>query len=59
MSDKKTKIECHLTTKGTDGANSKAVGDLTIPDPDPSIGKKILQEAMEEETEDECQPEDS
>jgi len=59
MSDKKTKVECHLTTKGTDGVNAKVIDDLAVPDPDPSIGKKIIQEAMEEEKEDECQQEDS
>ncbi len=59
MSDEKTKVKCHLTTKGTDGANAKAVEDLAVPDPDPSIGKKIIEEALEEETEDECKSEDS
>jgi hypothetical protein len=52
MSDKKTKVECRLNTRGTDKVNAKVVDDLTIPDPEPTTGKKIIEELMEKETED-------
>jgi len=52
MSDKKTKIECRLTTQGTSKANAKAVDDLKIPDPEPTEGARAIKEATEEETED-------
>lgn len=59
MSDKKTKIDCRLTTSGTGKANEKAVGDLSVPDPDPAVGKQIIEEEMEKDSEDDCQSEDS
>lgn len=59
MSDKKTKIDCRLTTSGTDKANEKAVGDLSVPDPDPSVGKQIIEEVMEKDSDDDGQSADS
>lgn len=59
MSDKKTKIECRLTTSGTEKANEKVVGDLSVPDPDPAVGEKVIKEVMEEDIEDESQSENS
>ncbi len=55
MSDKKTKMECRLTARGTNKANTKAVDDLVVPDPEPAVGERIIREAMEEETEDDNQ----
>ncbi len=52
MSDKKTKVECLLITRGTEKVNTKVIDDLTIPDPEPATGKKIIEELMEKETED-------
>lgn len=49
MSDKKTKVDCKLTTIGTDGANAKIIKDLNIPDPHPAVGKKIIEDAIEDE----------
>jgi hypothetical protein len=59
MSGKKTKVSCHLVTRGTNKANVKAIDDMTVPDPEPVVGKKIIEEAMEEDTEDEGQSENS
>ena len=42
MSDKKTKVDCCLTTRGTKQANAKVVDDLTVPDPEPAIREQIL-----------------
>ncbi len=52
MSDKKTKVNCRLVTKGTEQADASANDDLNVPDPEPAVGKKIIQEAMREEDED-------
>jgi hypothetical protein len=59
MSDKKTKVDCCLTTRGMKQANAKVVDDLTVPDPEPAIGKQIIQEATEEELDVDSQPEHS
>ncbi len=52
MSDKKTKVECRLITRGADEVNANVIGDLAIPDPEPIVGKQMIQEAMEEDKED-------
>jgi len=52
MSDKKTKVECRLVTRGTQAANTKAIDDLAIPDPDSAVGKQIIEDEMGEETKD-------
>lgn len=52
MSDKKTKVECRLIARGTDEANTQAVDDLAVPDPELAVGKKLIKEMMEEKTED-------
>lgn len=52
MSDKKTKIECRLITKGTDKANASVIDDLVIPDPEPAIGKRIIREELEDDEQD-------
>lgn len=52
MSDSKTKVDCRLITRGTDKANAKVIDDLAVPDPEPAIGKKVIREATEEDTED-------
>lgn len=51
MSDKKTKIGCELITRGTDKANAQAIDDLSVPDPEPEVGKKIINDAVKEEEE--------
>ena len=56
MSDKKTKVDCRLITRGTDGANAKAIDDLAISDPEPAVGKQIIKEMLEEEVDDDGQP---
>ena len=55
MSDKKTKIECRLTSYGTEKANAKVVDDLAVPDPEPTVGEQIIKDATEEGTEDDDQ----
>lgn len=52
MSDKKIKVECHLVTRGTKKAEAQANDDLHVPDPDSATGKRIIEEAMEEDEED-------
>ncbi len=42
MSDKKTKIDCRLTTRGSEAVNAKAIDDLSIPDPELAIGEQII-----------------
>jgi len=59
MSDKKTKVECRLTTHGTEKANAKAVDDLSISDPEPSVGKQVIEEMMEEDIDDGSEQKDS
>lgn len=59
MSDEKTKIECGLVTRGTTKANSQAVDDLTILDPDPIIGKRIVEEGLEKDIKYDSKSEDS
>ncbi|KKN91106.1 hypothetical protein LCGC14_0219710 [marine sediment metagenome] len=52
MSDKKTKVECRLVTRGTEKANANAIDDLAIPDPEPDVGEQIIKKEMEKGTED-------
>jgi len=52
MSDKKTKIDCRLITRGSEAVNTKAVDDLSIPDPDLVKGKKIVLDEIDGETKD-------
>lgn len=54
MSDKKTKVECRLLTRGTDKVNAKVIDDLKIPDPESTEGMRIIQEEIEKESEDDC-----
>jgi hypothetical protein len=49
-----TKIDCHLVARGTQDAEAQASDDLAIPDPDPSVGEKIIEEETEEDVESEC-----
>lgn len=58
-SDKLTVVKCNLTTRGTQEANIKVIDDLTIPDPEPAIGKQIIKEAVEDEIEDDSQSDNS
>jgi len=50
----KTKVECRLTTCGTEKANTQVVDDLAIPDPELATGKQIIKDAL-----DDSQPTDS
>lgn len=59
MSDKKTKVECRLITHGTDKAKANALDDLSVPDPEQSVSKKIIKEAMEKDVEDGSKSENS
>jgi len=54
MSDKKTKVECRLLTRGTDKVNAKVIDDLKIPDPESTEGMRVIQEEIEKESEDDC-----
>lgn len=55
MSDEKTKLNCRLVTKGTEQADASASDDLSVPDPEPAVGEKIIQEAMREEDRDDSE----
>lgn len=59
MDDKKTKVECRLITRGTDGANANVISDLNVPDPESTVGKQIIIEAEEKDVEDDDQSENS
>lgn len=59
MSDKKTKFESRLMTRGTDRANAKVVDDLSVSDPEPSVGKQVIEEAIEKDVDDDSEQEDS
>lgn len=50
MSDKKTKVECRLTTRGTAKIEADAAEDLKVPDPDKAIGEQAIGDATEEDT---------
>jgi hypothetical protein len=49
VSDEKTKVECRLITKGTDKVNVSVVDDLAVPDPEPAVGKRIIQGELEDD----------
>jgi hypothetical protein len=57
--DKKGKAKVRLITCGTDKAEAKAVVDLDVPDPEPVVGKKIIQEAIGDLEEDDSKQNDS
>lgn len=59
MSDKKIKMKCHLITRGTEGAEAQANDDLNVSDPEPAMGKQIIEGATEEDKEDGDQPTNS
>ncbi len=59
MSDKKTKVECRLMTRGTDKANAKVVDDLSVSDPEPIVGKQVVEEAIEKGVDDDGETKDS
>ena len=52
MSDKKTKIDCNLVTRGTEKVNAEVIDDLSVPDPEPTDGAKAIKEAMEKDAQD-------
>jgi len=56
MSDKKTKVGCSLSIQGTEKANAKALDDLKIPDPEPAVGKQLIEDVMEEGSKDDSKP---
>jgi len=59
MSDEKNKIDCRLKATGTSKADAKVVKDLSVPDPEPAVGKKILDELTEEESKDDARSKNS
>jgi len=59
MKNEKTKVECRLTTHGTEKANAKVVDDLIVPDPDPAVGKQVIVDIIEEEKDNDDKPETS
>jgi hypothetical protein len=46
VSDEKIKVECRLTTKGTQKADAQVISDLDIPDPKDAVGKQIVENVM-------------
>lgn len=59
MSDKKTKMECRLITRGTDKVNAQIIDDLAVPDPELDIGEQAIRKEMEKDIEDDSQSRDS
>ncbi len=59
MRNNKTKVECCLITRGTDKANANAVDDLSVQDPEQVVGKKVIEEAMEKDSEHDGKSENS
>lgn len=49
MSCKKKQIDCRLKAIGTDKVNERVVDDLSIPDPEPAVGKQILEEELKDD----------
>lgn len=47
MSDKKTKVDCRLTTRGTEKVNAQVIDDLAVVDPEPDVGEQAIKEATE------------
>jgi hypothetical protein len=54
VSEEITKVDCHLIARGTQEADTQASDDLDIPDPDPSVGEKIVEEEIEDDVKPEC-----
>ena len=52
MGDEKIKVECRLITRGTDKVDAQAVDDLSVPDPELAIGKKVIENAISKEDDD-------
>lgn len=55
MSDKKTKMDCFLIARGTDEVDSSVAKDMSIPDPEPATGKKLIEKITEKVPEDDKQ----
>lgn len=53
MSDKKTKVNCRLITRGTEKVNAQVIDDLAVPDPEPDVGEQAIKEATEKDVKDE------
>ena len=56
MSKKKTRLGCHLITRGTKEVNAQADDDLSVPDPEQAVGKQLIKKIMEEDEENGDQP---
>lgn len=50
--DKVVKIQCNLIARGTDGAEASVADNRNADDPDPAIGKQIIEKALQKEEED-------
>jgi hypothetical protein len=48
MGDDKAKIDCKLFSVGSDKAEAEAREDLTVPDPEPAVGEKLIKDATED-----------
>lgn len=60
MSENKiTKVACGLKICGTQKADAVAKKDLSVPDPDPSVGEALIKGALGEETKDASRQRDS
>lgn len=46
MDNSKIKVDCRLTTRGTEKMNTKVVEDLLVADPEHNIGEQIIREAI-------------
>ena len=49
MEKDKVGMDCKLIARGIAKADAKAVDDLSVPDPDPAVGRKAIEDATEDE----------
>lgn len=49
MNDNKTKINCFLSTRGSNNVDKSVAEDLSINDPAIDVGKKIIEDILSEE----------
>jgi hypothetical protein len=48
MNEKETKVNCHLITRGTKDVETKVNDDLSVSDPELTIGKEIIEKRIKD-----------
>lgn len=52
MNDEKIKIDCKLSVLGTAKADAKVARDMSMPDPELAVGKKMIKNAIDDNVKD-------